>query len=181
VVSVAVSFLVATVVTAKPNAQASTTKAPGLQALEAGAQHHEHAGEAEHDRSDAAHRHALVQDEHGEKRDPDRQREFEREHGRERQQRDAERPGVGGAEMDRVAQEVERKTARPESRPQRRLRRGEREEDRDPGGIAHRQDLEHVERLRQRAHADRRRRERQERADHPEDDGEDIALSQIAI
>ena len=66
----------------------------------------------EHDHAEAARRHLLVQQPDREQRGPGRHGEFEREHRRERQHGERQRPGILRGVVNGVAQKIEPHAAR---------------------------------------------------------------------
>ena len=105
--SVTISFLVMTAAIANSSAPSDHEQRGRLKRLVAGPQDHQHADEADRERARARRRHALAEKQHGEQRDPGRNDEFEREHGRERQHRDRDGPADLRSEMHDVARDLQ--------------------------------------------------------------------------
>jgi hypothetical protein len=144
-----------------------------MKRLDAGAQDHEYAEQAEHDRADAARRHAFRKEQRRHQHGPCRHGEFEREDGAQRQQQEACRPQILGAEVDAVAQDMERQPPAVERVPQLGTDRQQGPDDQQSDGGPRRQDLHDAERRGQFPDRYRHRRERQQGADHPQDDASD--------
>ena len=114
-------------------------------------------------------REALAEEQHREQAGPHRHHELDREHGRERQHDHGIRPAQVGDEVRAVAHEMRDRLAQREVAKQRGLQRHHDEQEHEPADRAHHQQLEQVQHAAEIADRDRHQRERQQRADHPED------------
>ena len=142
----------------------------------AGAHDDQDAGEPEHDAAGAADRHALAQHRHRQQRHPERHGELEREHGRERQQGQAQRPGILRRIVHAVAEHVQPHATQRQRRAQLRPQGGERDQHHHAGAVADHEDLEDVQPSGEPADRYRHGAERQEGPGHPEDHAAEIGL-----
>ena len=175
--SVRVSAFVAMAVSGEADRGAEHDEASRVEGAGARPQDDEHAEEPEADGDETPDSHGLAQEQHREERDPGRRGEFEGEDRGEGQEREAERPAIGAAEMRRRCARGEAPCGAAggaAAAPARRSAAASEHGDR--GGVAQGEDLEHREGRRKRPGGDRGRREAEERAAHPEDGGEDVAM-----
>ena len=130
VLSVRVSSFVAMAVSAKPKAAPSTMKLAGCSVEMPGRRI---TSTPTKPTTMATRRLAVILScriSDGEEADPCRGGELEGEDGRERQQRNAERPSIGRGEVHDVAHEMERQATGPKPRPQRGTDQREAKQDR---------------------------------------------------